>query len=198
MLGLMSGNEEAGIYSAAARLSEMWYFGPVAVTAATSPRLAALYGRGELERYLAATQRLLTALVTVAFAILVLTAFLAGPLVGLLYGDAYAGTVSVLRVHALSGPFVFAGLGANQAFVDRRLTRAAFVRSVTGAVLNVALNLALIPAYGALGASIATLAAYALSGVVLNALRPATRPIAVQQLKAFAFVWPRRPRESAL
>jgi PST family polysaccharide transporter len=193
MLGLISGDEETGIYSAAARLSELWYFVPVAVTAATGPRLAALYGRGEFDRYVVATQRLMTALVAGSIVVLVLTALLAGPIIGMLYGDPYANAVPVLQIHAVSGPFVFVGLGASQTFVDRRMTRAVFLRSATGAGINVGLNLVLIPSYGAIGASIATLLAYALSGMALNLIRSSTRPIAVLQLKAFAFAWPRWP-----
>lgn len=193
MLGLLSGDEQTGIYSAAARLSEMWYFVPVAVATAAAPRMSRMYGREEYARYSVATQRLMTTLVAGSLLVVVATSVLAGPVVNLLYGDAYSATIPVLRVHALAGPFVFAGVAASHVLVDRQLTRITFWRSVVGALVNVGLNLVLIPSMGALGASIATLVSYALSGVLLNLAAAATRPIGIQQARAFRLAWPKWP-----
>ena len=61
---------------------------------------------------------------------------------------------------------------------------------MAGAVLNVVLNLLLIPFYGAIGAAVATVISYSLAPLLLAPIMPSLRPVARLQLKAIA--WPRR------
>jgi PST family polysaccharide transporter len=190
MLGALSGDRETGIYSAAARLSEVWYVFPTAAMAAVRPRLSRIYATGETRRYDQQTQRFLSALVLVALPI-VLLVLTAGPLIiRLLYGQAFADAVPVLRVHVLAAPFVFIGVGANQWFIDRGLGRALMLRSLLGAVVNVGLNIVLIPRAGALGASVATLVAYATGGFLANAVTAEARALFVLQAKSLTLRWP--------
>jgi PST family polysaccharide transporter len=189
MLGLIAGDEETGIYAAAARLSEVWYFIPMAAVAAVRPRLARMFASEQHQRYLAATQRLMTALAGLAVLAAASVFVASDMIIQFLYGLDFAPASPVLRVHVLAAPFVFLGVGGNQWFIDRGLTRAVMRRSAIGALLNVAFNLALIPAMGAMGASIATLIAYA-SGVVINLGPKATRPLFWMQCSAFLGRWP--------
>lgn len=191
MLGIISGDRETGIYTAAARLSEVWYFIPTAAAAAVRPRLARMFAAGDTSRYEAATQRFMTALNAIALVTIAGVLLLSDQIIGLLYGSDFLPASPVLRIHILAAPFVFLGVAGSQWFVDRGMTRAVMVRSVVGAVLNVVLNIALIPTYGATGAAIATLAAYALASVALNGFHPSTRPLFLLQAQAFLLRWPR-------
>ncbi|MGB9359657.1 MAG: flippase [Acidimicrobiia bacterium] len=184
MLGLLSGDEETGLYVAATRISELWYFVPVAAMAAIRPRLSRRYAANEMDAYKQETQQVLTAGWVLSLIAIILTVIFAGALILFLYGDAFTGSETVLRIHILAAPFVFLGVGASQWFVDRGLTREVMVRSVAGAVANIGINLLLIPAYGATGAAIATLISYGISGVFLNAASAKTRPVFVMQMKA--------------
>jgi polysaccharide transporter, PST family len=58
-------------------------------------------------------------------------------------------------------------------------------RTVVGAIINVGLNLYLIPRYSAMGAAIATVVSYAVSGVFANAFSAKTRPIFFMQMRSF-------------
>ena len=187
MLGLLAGDDATGVYVAAATISEIWYFLPVAGMAALRPRLARYYARGEMGRYDMETQQFMSAAWGVSLSVVILTIVLSGAVILLLYGDAFAGAESVLQIHILAAPFVFLGEAASQWFIDRGLTRTVMVRSVVGAVVNVALNLVLIPAYGAQGAAVATLVSYALASVFLNAVWPQTRPVFRMQSRALLF-----------
>lgn len=191
MLGLISGDEETGQYAAAARLSEVWYFVPMAAVAAVRPRLARMLAAGLEQRYLAATQRFMTALGGLAVLAVAFVLVTADQLVQILYGSDFSPAGPVLRVHVLAAPFVFLGVAGSQWFVDRGLTRAVIFRSTFGAVLNVALNLALIPSQGAMGAAIATLVAYAVSSVLLNGVSRQTRPLFRLQTRSFILRWPK-------
>lgn len=196
MLGLISGDSEAGIYTAAARLSEVWYFVPMAALAAVRPRLNRLFASGAMDRYQFLTQRFMTAATGVSLLAVAAVLIVADVVVRLLYGAEFQASSLVLRVHILASPFVFLGVASSPWFIDRGMTRAVMVRSSVGAGLNVAVNLVLIPRFGALGASIATLCAYALSGVLINGLRFQTRPLFWMQMRSFLFHWPHDPKDS--
>ena len=190
MLGLIAGDHETGIYTAAARLSEVWYFIPIAAAAAVRPRLARMYAAGNLNRYLASTQQFMTALFALALLALVFVMLAANQIIGLLYGSEFLPASRVLVIHVFAAPFVFLGVAGGQWFIDRNMSRVVMIRSTVGAVLNVILNLALIPSQGAMGASIATLTAYAVAGVLLNGVSRQTRPLFRLQAWSFVLRWP--------
>ncbi len=187
MLENMVGSAELGRYSAALRLSETWYFVGGALTAALYPaiieRRATDYP-GYLRRY----QSLLNTLVGLGLGLAVVTTLLAGPLTELIYGSRYAGVDSILRVHIWTGLFVFIGVGTSHWFVAEGMQRFLMMRTLSGAVLNLILNLLLIPKYGALGASVATLLAQILVTYLTNGLFGRTREVFRLQTRALLFV----------
>lgn len=194
MLGILSGDSTVGIYSAAARLSEVWYFIPVAAMAAIRPRLARIHAGGDKVRYGEATQRFMSAAFGSAVIIVAGILVVGQRLITLLYGTAFNDAGLVLRIHVLAAPFVFLGVASSQWFIDRGLTKAVLARSVAGAVTNVLLNLILIPLYGAVGAAISTVVSYAVSGMLMNATERRTRPLFWMQAKALFMAELSRPR----
>jgi PST family polysaccharide transporter len=183
MLGEMLGDRDVGLYSAAIRLSEVWYFIPVSIVTSVSPSLfeakkisAALYYQrlGRLSRLVA----------LIALAIAVPMTFASGYLMTTLYGSEYKDAGTVLAVHIWAALFVFLGVAQNPWTVSEGLTKLALLRTSLGAAANIFLNLLLIPTYGPTGAAIATTVSYALSAVILNALSPKTRMIFTLQLSS--------------
>lgn len=183
MLGALSGDAAVGIYSAATRVSELWYFIPLAITTSIAPTITAAKTVDEA-RYYAQLDRLFHGLALLALLIAVPMTVLSGPLVGALYGPRYADAGPVLALHVWSALFVFLGLAQSCWTVNEGLVRLELARTVAGAASNVALNLVLIPPYGAVGAAAATVISYALSAVALNALHPKTRVIFRLQVDA--------------
>lgn len=193
MLSMIAGDRQTGLYSAAARLSEVWYFVPISAIAAVRPQLARLHANEQYTAYRVYIQRFMTATVGLSLLALVLVILLAHPIISLIYGVEYVDASILLRIHILSAPFAFLHVAASPWFVDRSMTRAVLARSSAGAAINVATNLVLIPHYGAIGASIATLLAYA-SSVLLNGLAVSTRPVFWMQIRALRLFWPHRNR----
>lgn len=189
MLGILTTDSVTGTYVAAAQLSEAWYFLPVAAMAAVRPQLARLFVRGQMDEYATITQRFMTVAFVVAFAAATMVFLFGNQLIGLVYGGAFETSALVLQIHVIAAPFVFLGIAAGQWFIDRGLTKAILVRSATGAIANIALNLVLIPTHGAVGAAIATLVSYSLSGVLVNALQSRTRPLFRLQMRAIMLRW---------
>jgi polysaccharide transporter, PST family len=57
-----------------------------------------------------------------------------------------------------------------------------------GAIVNVLLNILLIPTYSGVGAAVATLISYATGGILANAATPKTWKIFAIQIRAMLFV----------
>jgi O-antigen/teichoic acid export membrane protein len=87
----------------------------------------------------------------------------ASPLIYKLYTPEYAYAAPVLSVHIWSGVFVFLGAANSQYLIAEGYTKLTFLRTGFGAIVNILLNLILIPKMGMMGAAIATLIAYASS-----------------------------------
>jgi O-antigen/teichoic acid export membrane protein len=160
MLRRMAGEPEAGVYAAAVRLSELASFLPGAVAASLLPSLLA--ARNESAgAYATAFQRFFDLNAGLAYALATPMVLLAPVIVRLAYGRDFSAAAAVLAVHG--GTLMWAALGVarGQYCVNEGFTRMHLAATTAGALLNVALNWALIPRYGAVGAAWATFVAQA-------------------------------------
>lgn len=188
MLGEMIGDGAVGIYSAAVRISEIWYFLPMAITSSVSPSIFAAKETSEVFYYRRIGQ-LLRLLVLLAIVIAVPMTFLSQTVITMLFGNGYLGAGSVLAIHIWASLFVFMSVATSPWYVAEGLTRLSMYKSFTGATSNVLLNLFLIPAYGEVGAAIATVISYGLAELFINATHPKTKKIFKLQLKSFLLIW---------
>jgi PST family polysaccharide transporter len=175
LLERLRGVEEAGIYAVAARLSEVWYMVPVALMGAVFPVL--WQRRTDAAAYERSLQGSLDLLCGLALLLAVLVQWLGAPLVELLFGARFAASVPVLQIHIWAGVFVFMRALLSRWLLAEDLLRFSLVTHLAGALLNVALNLLLIPRYGAIGAAAATVASYAAAGWLALFMSARTRPI---------------------
>lgn len=169
MLSIMKGNVAVGRYSAAFRLLEGLVYLSAAFAGALFPTLARLKTTST-EQLRVTTHRAVDAVTAIALPAAVAIAMLAGPIIQLLYGPEYAESVPALRWIGGALFFVFAAnfLGSVLGAVD--LQGWTFRATLVGVVLNVSLNLWLIPRMAHVGAAIATLATQAAVTVVLAVL----------------------------
>ncbi|WP_216841005.1 flippase [Acidobacterium sp. S8] len=188
LLGKMASKEAVGQYTAAVRLSEIWYMIPMIVCVSVMPRL--LRQREEdPEKYKARLQQLYDSMVLVSVLVALATQ-IAGPLmVRLLYGSQYAPAARVLSVHIWTGVFVFVGCVSGQQYVQENLTISSLQRSALGAIVNVGLNLLWIPRYGIIGSAMATLVAQGVAAYLADAVDPRTRHIFRMKTGAYLRFW---------
>ena len=111
MIKEMLGEREVGLYSAAVRLSEAWYFVPAIITTSLFPAIVNAKKTSK-DLYHARLQRLYTTLVWLAIAIAALMTFLSDWLITLLYGEAYKDAGRVLIIHIWAGVFVSIGVAS--------------------------------------------------------------------------------------
>jgi len=106
-------------------------------------------------------------------------------IVRILYSTSYIGAAPVLAVHVWASVFVFLGVAQSPWDLSKNLLTLSLYRTIAGAIINLAMNLYLIPRYSAMGAAISTVVSYAISGVFANAFSARTRPIFYMQMKSF-------------
>jgi O-antigen/teichoic acid export membrane protein len=181
--------EEAGQYAVAARLSEIWYLLPPILMEAAFPRLLELR-RDAPELYRKRLQDMFDGLAFAATGVAVVMTLAAGPVVALLFGPDYAPAAAILVVHVWSSLFSFPRALVSKWVIAEDLYALSFYNNAFGALMNVGLNLLLIPTYGAMGAAVATLISYAAATIGALLLSRRGRPIAIMILKSL--FWPRR------
>ncbi len=187
MLGQMLGDDAVGIYSAAVRISEVWYFIPMMIVASVFPAILEAKKRDEAQYY-QRLQRLYDLMVWLSVAIALPMTFISTPIVVALFGPAYAESGPVLAIHIWASVFVFLGVASSQWFVAENRQILSFQRTVLGAVINMSLNYILIPESGVLGAAYATVLAQASVCLFYDLLQKETRPMFVMKLKSFNFM----------
>ena len=156
MLGQMRGNKDVGVYSAALRFSEIWYFIPVGIVNSVMPSLTKLRQESE-KRYFQRTKQLFKILVAVAYAIAIPMTFLSSFLITSFYGQEYREAGTVLSIHIWTAVFVFLGTGMSPWIANEKMFHFAVFQTWLGAIINFTLNLLFIPLWGAIGVAIATL-----------------------------------------
>lgn len=177
-----SGSVEVGIYSAAAKISEAWYFIPIAIISSVFP--AIIHARKtDPERYHKRLRNLYDLLVFISLPVAIAVTFLSDDIIHFLYTDKYQGAGEMLAIHIWSGIFVFLGSASSQYLLAEGFTMISFQRTALGAVINILLNLWLIPLYGGVGASIATLIACMFTTLYLLFV-PKTRVQGIMLLKS--------------
>jgi PST family polysaccharide transporter len=184
MLGTLLGDGAVGVFAAATRLSEAWYFVPTAIVSSVTPALVEARER-DAALYLGRLERLFRGLARLSMAVALGLSVLSGPLVAWCYGGRYAAAGPVLAIHAWTAVFVSLGIAQGQWNVNEGLGRLLLQRTLLAAGLNILLNGVLIPRAGAAGAAIATLVSQAFATVIANALDRRTRGILRMQLRAF-------------
>ncbi|MGM9476267.1 flippase [Pedobacter sp. GSP4] len=180
------GSSAVGIYSAVAKISEAWYFIPVAIVTSVFPALINAR-KTDHERYIKRLQNLYDLLIAISLPIAVIVTFASTFIIHTIYNNRFAGAEHILPIHIWSGVFVFLGSASSQYLLAEGFTKVSFYRTAFGALINILLNLWLIPLYAGIGASIATLIACASSAFYIL-LIPKTRQQGIMMLKSLFLV----------
>ena len=183
MLGQMLGDKSVGVYSAALRLSEVWYFIPIAIAGSVFPSIVEARER-DIGLYYSRLKKLFDLMVLMAIAIALPISFSAGMIIRLLYGDGYNESANILVIHVWTGLFVFLGVASSRWFIAEGLQTYTFYRTLAGCLVNVVLNYFWIPLYGAAGAAWASVIAQAVASVFFNAVNLKTRHIFYMQMSS--------------
>lgn len=167
MIKQMLGDYEVGIYSAAVRLSEAFYFLPVLITASLFPAIINSKNKAK-EFFYKRLLKLYTLMVWMAIFVAIIVSLTSQYLVVFLYSEKYIEASNILLVHIWASVFVFLGVASGKYLIVENMTKVAFLRTAIGAVCNVFLNLLLIPSHGALGAAVATFISQGITNLIFD------------------------------
>jgi O-antigen/teichoic acid export membrane protein len=166
ILGAMAGPAVLGSYAVASKYAELLRLPGTALTWVFYPRLAKL---GHSEAAATARRMVRPTLIGILLAAIPV-ALLTSPVMRLLYGASFGPAVAPARV-LLAGMLLAGASGVASAYLYGRGTPG--LNSIVlgiGLVITVVLDVLLIPAHGAMGAAIASTAAYLSTDAVLIGL----------------------------
>lgn len=181
MLGNMVDEKTLGHYSAAIRLSEFWFFIPVAISSSVFPSIIRSQENDDDKVYQQRMQLFYDVMTGIAYSIVIPLAFFAPLLIKILYGQDYITAGPILRIHALSLLFVFLGTARSRWLIAEDLVRFNMLVTVLGALTNIAMNFVLIPRFGGLGAAWAVLISQMVSTYLTSILSKRLWPVFGQQ-----------------
>jgi len=159
MLGEMVNSEEVGIYSVAVRIAEASYFIPMAVASSVFPAVVEAKKISEALFY-ERLQKLYNFMAFIGYAIAVPVSLFSSRLITIIFGGDYARSAPMLVVLIWAGLFVNLGVARSSFLIPMNWTKVHFMTVLLGSLINVVLNVMLIPLYGGMGAAIASIAAY--------------------------------------
>jgi PST family polysaccharide transporter len=174
MIGQMLDDRAVGYYAAAVRLSETFYMMSSVALTSVFPSLVRAR-QIDFKLYLSRIQRLYDLFVWFAIGLGTVMQVAAVPVVTLLYGRAFLPGAQALAIHVWSGLFWFSGSVGHRYLVTENHARTALWMTVAGAVVNVVLNVFMIPAWGISGAALATLLSFAVSHCLAGLAFPPAR-----------------------
>ena len=177
---------QLGIYATVARLSESWYFIPVAIVNSVFPAIMNAR-KTDMDRYHKRLQNMYDLMVVISLSIAIVMSFCSSIIYHLVYKPQFWSGAPVLAVHIWAGIFVFLGSASAQYLIAEGYTKLSMLRTGVGAMVNIVLNMMLLPRYGILGAAYATLAAYFIATFFIVFI-PQTRKQGLRMLKSLFLI----------
>lgn len=169
MIKNMLGDSEAGNYAAATKISALFYFIPMAISSSVYPAILNAKKISE-ELYYKRFEQLFTLSVLIMLPTSIFITLFADDIIFILYTDSYSLASSVLMIHIWAAVFIFFNNIQWKWYVTENLQHLALVRITFATLINVALNLYIIPIYGINGAAISTLVSFIFAGYLGNLL----------------------------
>ena len=157
MLGFMTSDETVGYYNAAVRIKSILVSIVTSLGAVLLPRASYYVERGEMDRFRQITRKALNFVFLAAVPMLIYFMVFAKQGIFLLSGENYAGAVRPMQW--IMPTLLFIGLSnvlGIQILVPLNREKVVLWSIIAGAAVDVVLNVALIPQYGASGAAAAT------------------------------------------
>lgn len=166
MIGYYLDSNAVGLYAAAVRLVEVWYFIPTIICGSLFPAIvnAKTLSQNIYHKRLKAFYLLLAG---VAILIAIPSVILAPWFIKFLYGSAYLGSVEILRIYIWSGVGLFLTWGLNNYYLSENKLYSLFLLNFLSMLINVILNFIFIPQFGVAGAAWATLVSYCIGPIIV-------------------------------
>ena len=186
MIKNMLDAKAVGNYAVAVKLSEVWLFIPMAITNSLFPAIINAKKISE-KLYHERLQKLYDLMTWLSIGISLPIMLLSTKIIELLFGIQYQEAAGVLKIYVWAGVFGFLGVASSQYLLAENYIKIEALRTVIGAIVNIILNIVLIPIYKIQGAAIATVISYFVSTFVI-VLIPKTYKNSILMFKSFSLL----------
>ncbi len=175
MLKQMLSRESVGYYSLAVSISTMWAFVLSAIIDSLYPGIVQSFNR-DRNQFERKNRQLYAIVFYISLCMSVVICVIAGPVISVLYGESYLEAIVPLRVVVWYTAFSYLGVARNAWMVCERKQKYLKYLYSSAAVINVILNLALIPSFGTAGAAAASLITQISTSMILPVIIKPLRP----------------------
>jgi len=155
-----------GIYDAAVRIAEGWYFVPNIIMASLFPAMINAKITSK-EIYQKRLKKISLLLIATALVIAIPTTIFASFIIYIFYGNAFMGGVIILQIYIWSLIGTFLGSLVVNYIIAENYRKMSLLVNLAPMLVNVILDIIWIPKYGIMGPAYATLIAYSLSPLIL-------------------------------
>ncbi|MFT4712806.1 MAG: O-antigen/teichoic acid export membrane protein [Candidatus Azotimanducaceae bacterium] len=184
MLMSFLGSEAVGQYAVAIRLSEVWYFFPIIITSSLFPAILAAREQS-LPHYTHQLSNIFSLILWLSITIGIGITFTSEWLVEILFGNSYAISAEILKIHIWGGIFIGIAHVTGKWFLSENLQKIAIINTSLGALINIFLNLLFIPKFGVIGAAYATLVSFSFANFGVLLFHSKTRELFFIILRSF-------------
>lgn len=183
MLKQMLNETVVGYYSIATTISTMWVFILAAVIDSVYPTIMRLY-ETDYEGYKKKNKQLYAIVFYMSMFVSMLFMIFGKLVIDILYGDKYALAVTPLKIVTWYTAFSYLGVARNAWIVCENEQKYLKYMYFGAAIINIILNLLLIPQFGAAGAAFASLITQIFTSLILPALFKGMRPNTMLMIEA--------------
>lgn len=187
MIKAMLGDIEVGIYTAAIRLTEIWYFVPMTICSTLFPSIVSSKVHSD-EKFNRRVQGLFDLMFWISLAPVVGVSFFSTSIVQLLYGPAYLQSAKILEITIWAGIPVSLGVARSGWITANNFQKIATKFVFIGVITKLSLNFLLIPKWGAEGAGWATLVSQSTVAFAAPLFFRQTRPTIFMFIKSIFII----------
>lgn len=183
----ISGATDAGAYSAALRISAIWFMCAGIIANAFFPKIVQLshkHNAGSFEFL----EWMCGVIVIISCLVALLTSIFAPYIMSIIYGEGMLLSAQILIIHIWTGIFIFLGAFSSKWLYATNQIKFDIYKTLFAAVINVFFNLLIIPSSGAKGAAFVSLFTYFIANFLFFFFVKELRSMFMLQLKSFAYI----------
>ena len=187
LLGQMTSVTTVGIYTAALAISSLWVFVPNSLIESSRPVIMATKDISET-LYIRKLKRLFCSIIWISIGAAIIITLLSKPIILIIYGNQFTESIAVLTILIWARLFALMGSARAIWLTVENLGKFQVIFVGIGAILNVVLNVILIPKLGAVGAAISALTAEIFATFLAVLLFKETRPLFKLIIQSFLLI----------
>ncbi|MAJ97591.1 MAG: hypothetical protein CMI56_03180 [Parcubacteria group bacterium] len=182
LINYMINTTSVGLYDAAVRLSEVWYFIPNIIVAGLFPALMNAK-KGSLDLFMSRAKKLVLSITLLSVTVAIFITFTANIIVSIIFGAEFISSATVLKIYIWSNVGIGINIVIHYILIAEKMSKYIALSAFLGMSINIILNLILIPKFGMSGAALASAVSYLVPVITLLVI-PRTKKILLSIMTA--------------